>query len=57
MPVSTECAAALLYLLDTLVRNFEWNLRQFWNITSGMYAKYHVKSCYYLFILLPTKAL
>ena len=21
----------------------EWNLRQFWNITSGIYAKYHVQ--------------
>ena len=21
----------------------KWNLRQFWNITSGIYAKYHVK--------------
>ena len=21
----------------------EWNLRQFWNITSGIYAKYHVR--------------
>ena len=31
------------------------NLRQFWNITSGIYAKYHVQSCYYLFILLPAK--
>ena len=22
---------------------YEWNLRQFWNITSGIYAKYHVQ--------------
>ena len=21
----------------------EWNLRQFWNMTSGIYAKYHVQ--------------
>ena len=21
----------------------EWNLQQFWNITSGIYAKYHVQ--------------
>ena len=27
----------------------EWNLRQFWNITSGIYAKYHYKPCYYLY--------
>ena len=25
-------------------RNYqEWNLRQFWNITSGIYAKYHAQ--------------
>ena len=27
-----------------------WNyVKQFWNITRGIYAKYHYKSCYYLY--------
>ena len=27
-----------------VIRNFSsWNLRQFWNITSGIYAKYHLQ--------------
>ena len=29
----------LLYVIS----RGEWNLRQFWNITSGIYAKYHVQ--------------
>ena len=33
------------------------NLTQFWNIRSGIYAKYQDKSCYYLFILLTAKGL
>ena len=30
--------------------NGSWNyVEQFWNITRGIYAKYHYKSCYYLY--------
>ena len=41
-----------------VVRNFtspsgEWNLRQFWNSTSGIYAKYHVQIML-LFVYTPT---
>ena len=28
---------------EIVIRNCEWNLRQFWNITSGVYAKYHIQ--------------
>ena len=35
--------------------NGSWNyVEQFWNITRGIYAKYHYKSCYYLYKLLFT---
>ena len=30
-------------VIHNCVVKFEWNLRQFWNITSGIYAKYHVQ--------------
>ena len=38
----------ILKILLLFVINFHellggWNLRQFWNITSGIYAKYHVQ--------------
>ena len=32
----------LLYIISRAVKG-EWNLRQFWNITSGIYGKYHVQ--------------
>ena len=37
------------WYLKIVIRNLtsrligEWNLRQFWNITRGIYAKYHVQ--------------
>ena len=35
------------WYFEFVIRNFtsvrRWNLRQFWNITSGIYAKYHVQ--------------
>ena len=32
--------------------NGSWNyVKQFWNITRGIYVKYHFKSCYYLYKL------
>ena len=36
----------------SLAYNGLWNyVKQFWNITRGIYAKYHYKSCYYLYKL------
>ena len=36
-----------VWYFEIVIRNFTplggWNLRQFWNITSGIYAKYHVQ--------------
>ena len=31
------------WYFEIVIINGSWNLRQFWNITSGIYAKYHVQ--------------
>ena len=40
---TTSDISKLLYVISRAVRRSEWNLRQFWNITSGIYAKYHIQ--------------
>ena len=40
--INTTCnISKLLYLISRAVR--EWNLKWFWNITSGIFAKYHLQ--------------
>ena len=36
--------------------NGSWNYVQFWNITRGIYAKYHYKSFYYLYLSSPSSS-
>ena len=40
---SMICSDILLYVKLFHKLSGKWNLRQFWNITSGIYAKYHIQ--------------
>ena len=41
----------ILLFYSTNLYSGSWHFGQFWNITRGIIAKYHCKSCYYFFII------
>ena len=52
--MTTSYISKLLYVISRAVRR---NLRQFWNIASGIYAKYHVQIMLLFFYTATLKGL